>query len=56
MERYLNDMELAQILKIPVSTVNYYRRIKGLPAISIGKHWRYLLSEVQNYFRRRNGN
>lgn len=49
MEEYLDRNELAFFLKIPVTSVDYYRRQKGLPSVRIGKHNRYLLREVRGW-------
>lgn len=49
MEQYLDNRELAEVLKIPITSVDYYRREKGLPSIKIGKHNRYILSAVKNW-------
>ncbi|MBL7152000.1 MAG: helix-turn-helix domain-containing protein [Candidatus Omnitrophica bacterium] len=46
MEMYLDKQELAKVLKIPVTSIDYYRREKGMPHIKIGKHHRYILAEV----------
>lgn len=55
MEQYLDGVELAQLLKIPITSVDYYRRAKGLPSVRIGKHNRYLLREVQNWMDKTGG-
>jgi excisionase family DNA binding protein len=39
--------ELAGILRIPRSTVDYLRRAGKIPFYKVGKHCRYLLVEVQ---------
>ena len=49
MEQYLDRDELARFLKIPITSIDYYRRVKGLPSVRIGKHNRYLLREVQGW-------
>ena len=48
-EQYLDRDELARFLKIPITSIDYYRRVKGLPSVRIGKHNRYLLREVQGW-------
>lgn len=51
MEMYLDKNELSKLLKIPVTSVDYYRRTKGLPHIVIGKHKRYILHDVSNWLK-----
>ena len=56
MEMYLDKEELAKVLKIPVTSVDYYRRGKGLPHIKIGRHNRYILAEVVAWLRKERSN
>ncbi|MBU4312664.1 MAG: helix-turn-helix domain-containing protein [Candidatus Omnitrophica bacterium] len=48
-EVYLDREELSKILKIPATSVDYYRKKKGMPHIRIGRHNRYLLSDVMDW-------
>ena len=52
MDMYIDKKDLAKFLKIPVTSVDYYRRMKGMPCIKIGKHHRYVLSEVINWLQK----
>ena len=49
---YLDKQELAKVLKIPVTSIDYYRRKKDMPHIKIGKHKRYILAEVLAWLRK----
>lgn len=46
---YLDKKELAKVLNIPITSIDYYRREKGMPSIKIGKHNRYVLSDIRNW-------
>ncbi len=47
METYCDKEEMAKILDIPESSVDYLRRKGELPAIRVGKHFRFIPSEVK---------
>ncbi|MBF0331372.1 MAG: helix-turn-helix domain-containing protein [Candidatus Omnitrophica bacterium] len=47
MEMFIDRDELAKILGIPESTVDYLRRAGKIPFYKVGKHCRYVLAEVQ---------
>ena len=51
METFIDRDELARILSVPPSTVDYLRRKRGLPSFKIGKHFRYQITEVQRWSR-----
>ncbi|MFC1510141.1 helix-turn-helix domain-containing protein [Candidatus Omnitrophota bacterium] len=46
MVSFLNSKELADVLNVPRSTVQFYAREMGLPYKQIGKHKRFNLDEV----------
>lgn len=48
-EMYLDKEGLAKLLNIPVTSVDFYRREKGMPCVKIGRHRRYVLKEVQKW-------
>lgn len=49
MEMFLDKEELAKILNIPLTSIDLYRRQRGLPSLKIGKHRRYVLKDVQKW-------
>ena len=49
MEKYLDREGLAKLLNVPVTSVDYYRRKKGMPCVKIGRHKRYVLKDVQRW-------
>ncbi|MCP9470675.1 MAG: helix-turn-helix domain-containing protein [Nitrospira sp.] len=49
----LTVMDVASFLRVPKSTVYKLARIGELPASKIGKHWRFLRRDVQEWFRAR---
>jgi predicted DNA-binding transcriptional regulator AlpA len=58
MIEYIFDRdELAKKLKVPGSTVDFWRRRKDqpLPSKRIGKHVRYIWPEVQQWINLQNG-
>jgi len=46
MEVFVNRVEMARQLDIPAATIDYLRRKKGLPSVKVGKHYRYVPSDV----------
>lgn len=51
METFVDRDELAKTFGIPASTIDYLRKKRGLPSLKIGKHYRYVLAEVQKWSR-----
>ena len=51
MESFIDKEELAKILRVPPSTIDYLRRKRGLPSFKVGKHYRYSFTEVQKWSR-----
>ena len=45
----LTVLEVAQFLRVPKSTVYKLARLGQLPASRIGKHWRFLRREIQDW-------
>jgi excisionase family DNA binding protein len=43
--------ELAKYLRIPLPTIYYLTREKKIPAIKIGKHWRYRRERIKEWLR-----
>lgn len=56
MEAYLDKEGLAKVLNIPVTTVDLYRRNRGLPSVKIGKHRRYVLRDIQKWLNQNKDN
>jgi excisionase family DNA binding protein len=44
---FLTSIEVADYLRIPLSTVDKLTQDKKLPAFKVGKHWRYKKSSIQ---------
>ena len=49
---FVNREEMAEQLKIPAATVDYLRRERGLPCVKVGKHCRYITSEVVRWLKK----
>ena len=47
---YLKIKELSKLIRIPVSTIQKWRREKGLPFIKIGRALRFNREEVVKWF------
>jgi len=45
--------ELAKYLRIPRPTIYYLTREKKIPAIKIGKHWRYRREKIEQWLKTR---
>ncbi len=56
MMMYVDKFELAKMFNIPVSTVDYYRRNKTIPALQLGKgrNYRYDPKEVERALKANN--
>ena len=52
--KFVDKVAIARMFNIPVSTVDYLRRKKMLPAIKIGRHSRYDPEEVEKYLKGNN--
>jgi excisionase family DNA binding protein len=44
---FLTSTEVAEYLRIPLSTVYKLTQDQKLPAFKVGKHWRYKKSSIQ---------
>jgi excisionase family DNA binding protein len=44
---FLTSIEVAEYLRIPLSTVYKLTQDQKLPAFKVGKHWRYKRSSIQ---------
>ena len=42
-------LEVARFLRVPVSTVYRLARIRQLPSSKVGKHWRFVRQEIENW-------
>jgi len=49
----LTVMDVAQFLRVPKSTVYKLARLGGLPASKIGKHWRFLRRDINQWMHTR---
>lgn len=49
----LTVQEVAKFLRVPKSTVYKLARLNQLPASKIGKHWRFLRRDIQEWMRTR---
>lgn len=45
--------EVARFLRVPKSTVYKLARVGEIPASKIGKHWRFLRHDIQQWMQRR---
>lgn len=49
-KQFLTTKELASVLKVPVKTIEYWRyKFKNMPAKKMGRHVRYVLSDILNW-------
>lgn len=46
-QEFLTSHEVAEYLRIPLSTVYKLTQDQKLPAFKVGKHWRYKKSSIQ---------
>lgn len=46
--------ELSKILRVPKTTLYTLSQQGKVPAIKIGKHWRYIKSEIKKWIERNN--
>ncbi len=55
-DEILNIKEVSRFLKIPVSTV--YKLVQGgkVPAVKVGKHWRFMKRDLESLFDHKNPN
>jgi len=49
----LNIKEVSDYLKIPVSTVYKLAQDGKLPAVKVGKHWRFLKRDLDHLFKKK---
>jgi excisionase family DNA binding protein len=49
----LTVMDVAQFLRVPKSTVYKLARLGELPASKIGKHWRFLRRDINQWMHSR---
>ncbi len=52
----LNIREVSSYLKIPVSTVYKLAQIGKVPAVKVGKHWRFLKRDIELLFAQKRDN
>ena len=48
----MNIKEVSHYLKIPVSTVYKLAQDKRVPAVKLGKHWRFMKKDLDGLFGR----
>jgi excisionase family DNA binding protein len=46
----LNIKDTAKYLRIPVSTIYRLAQLGKIPAVKVGKHWRFLKKDLQLLF------
>lgn len=51
---FLTAEELSQILRVPKTTLYTLSQQGRIPALKIGKHWRYLKGEILNWVEKNN--
>ncbi len=49
-DEILNIKEVSGYLKIPVSTVYKLAQSGKVPAVKVGKHWRFLKRDIEDLF------
>ena len=49
----LKIMDVAHFLRVPKSTVYKLARVGELPALKIGKHWRFLRRDINEWIHNR---
>jgi excisionase family DNA binding protein len=49
-DEILNIKEVSDYLKIPVSTIYKLIQDGKIPAIKLGKHWRFMKKDLNNLF------
>lgn len=49
----LTVLDVARFLRVPKSTVYKLARVGELPASKIGKHWRFLRRDIQDWMHHR---
>ena len=49
-DEILNIKEVAEFLKIPVSTIYKLAQARKVPAVKVGKHWRFLKKDIEHLF------
>lgn len=47
-KRVMTAQEVSEHLRIPLSTIYNLTKRGKIPAIKLGKHWRYLESDIVN--------
>ena len=49
-EDILNIKEVADFLRIPVSTIYKLAQDGKVPAVKVGKHWRFMKKDLESLF------
>jgi excisionase family DNA binding protein len=52
-DEILNIKEVSDYLKIPVSTLYKLIQEGKVPAVKLGKHWRFLKKDLDNLFKKK---
>ena len=53
-DEILSITDVSRYLKIPVSSLYKLIRDGAVPAVKIGKHWRFMKRDVEELFKRKN--
>jgi excisionase family DNA binding protein len=51
----LNIKEVANYLRVPVSTIYRLAQDGKIPAVKVGKHWRFLKEDLKLLFNQKRG-
>jgi len=51
----LNIKEVSDYLKIPVSTIYKLAQDGKVPAVKVGKHWRFMKKDLDHLFEQKKG-
>ena len=49
---FYTSEELAKYLRIPLPTIYYLTQRRKIPALKIGKHWRYRKGKIDAWLKR----
>lgn len=52
-DEFYTAEELSKYLRIPRPTIYYLTQRKEIPAIKIGRHWRYRKLKISSWLKRR---
>ena len=49
LQRFLTPVEVSESFQVPVRTIQTLARAKKIPALKVGRLWRFRLSDVQRW-------